>query len=234
MGDQLLTFISNEDLYRHVRVVLDAARNASKKAETEFHRNVVDPFSALFDGLYQHLDHNSWIKQEKARQAQKTLQNAIGDFHEGILGSIPGWEKLPTGNVVDLHCKSKKVIAEVKNKFNTTKGNHKVRIYDDLNTLLTEKYQGYTSYYVEIIPKGRKKYDQLFTPSDNQVGARRPSNQKIRIIDGETFYSLATGDRSALQNLFSTLPKVIGDILGNEKECATIGNTFTDLYRRAY
>ncbi|WP_410520593.1 Eco47II family restriction endonuclease [Candidatus Xenohaliotis californiensis] len=35
--------------------------------------------------------------------------------------------------------KKKKVIAEIKNKFNTAKGNHKKDIYDDFNNLLENK-----------------------------------------------------------------------------------------------
>lgn len=39
---------------------------------------------------------------ETTRQAQKTLQNHIGDFHQNILGSVDGWINLKVGSIIDL------------------------------------------------------------------------------------------------------------------------------------
>jgi hypothetical protein len=40
---------------------------------------------------------SSWVRQEKVRQSQKTLQNCIGNFHQSIIASFDGWEDLGTG-----------------------------------------------------------------------------------------------------------------------------------------
>lgn len=96
-----------------------------------------------------------WLKQEEARLVQKTLQNLVGNFHQEILGHMDGWTNLRTGSVVDLLNSEQKIIAEVKNKYNTTKGNHKKVIYDDLHSLIRTEFPGYTGYYVEIIPKSQ-------------------------------------------------------------------------------
>ena len=78
-------------------------------------------------------------------------------------GSIPGWKNLGTGGGLDILNKRKKIIAEIKNKHNTTKGNHKIEIYDAIKAKLKlVEYSGYTGYLVEIIPKGKKKYDKPF------------------------------------------------------------------------
>jgi hypothetical protein len=124
---QLLPFISNFDLYQAVEKVLYVSNFS-----VNIHRNVIDPFSALFDALRQDISVEQWLTQETMRQSQKTLQNAIGDFHQKILGSVVGWDDLGTGHIFDLKNDSEKIIAEIKNKHNTTKGNHKVAIYDDL------------------------------------------------------------------------------------------------------
>ncbi len=63
-----------------------------------------------------------WYKNETARQAQKTLQNHLGDFHQRILGSVKGWTDMHTGGVIDLISHDTKIIAEVKNKYNTVSG----------------------------------------------------------------------------------------------------------------
>ena len=120
---QLLSFISNKDLYENVEAVLNIAHKATEDSERKLYSNVIDPFSALFEAMSINIKLSGWIKKEKSRQLQKTIQNAIGIFHQEILGSFSGWKSLGTGSVVDLVNEDLKIIAEVKNKYNTTKGN---------------------------------------------------------------------------------------------------------------
>jgi len=230
----LLPFISNEDLYQHVGVVLDKAKEAKRKAEENIFSNVVDPFSALFDISYQGITFDRWLKQEKSRQTQKTLQNAIGNFHQSIIGSVYGWENLNTGVVADVVNSEKRIVAEIKNKHNTTKGNHRPKVYEDLKLLITTTYKGYRSYYVEIIPKNKMSYDVPFVPSNNRKHERMASNKNIRVIDGKSFYALATGYPNALRDLYDVLPQVIADIQGKVMGEAFEKETFSDLFKRAY
>ena len=123
-----------------------------------------------------------------------------------------GWENLGRGSVIDIENNKKKIIAEVKNKHNTTKGNHKVAIYDDLASQLRTR-PGYTAYYVEVIPKNKKTYDKPFTPSDNRKHSRKAKNEAIRVIDGKSFYALASGDKDALKKVYEALPEVIAKVL---------------------
>ncbi|PIR78624.1 MAG: Eco47II family restriction endonuclease [Candidatus Magasanikbacteria bacterium CG10_big_fil_rev_8_21_14_0_10_36_16] len=205
-----LKFISNHDLITAVSKVIKVIEKAEHDAETNMYKNVIDPFSALFHGITKSISYKDWLKQEKARQTQKTMQNSIGDFQQDILGSISGWKNLGVGGGLDVINEKMKIIAEVKNKYNTTKGNHLVKLYDDIkNTLKNNRYEKYTGYYVEVISKGRKKYDKPFIPSEK--GKRRPAKNKIRVIDGVSFYAMATGRKKALQELFDVLPQVIAD-----------------------
>lgn len=171
---------------------------------------------------------------EKNRQIQKTLQNSVGEFHQQILGSVPGWENLQTGSVVDIRNKKRKIIAEVKNKFNTTKGNHKKEIYDDLLAETTTRHKGYVSYYVETIPNKRAKYDKPFMPPDNVKKSRRPENNKIRIIDGYSFYEMVTGEKNALRSLYNVLPVVIGQILKVNPTMITKDPHFIEFFEKAF
>ena len=62
-----------------------------------------------------------------------------------------------------------KIVAEIKNKYNTT-SNHMVAVYDAVkSTLKIPACTDYTGYVVEIIPKGKKPYDKSYTPSDNKT-----------------------------------------------------------------
>ena len=227
-------FIENSELVKHVQAVINIAKKSLVDSEKKFYGNSVDPFSALFDAIWQDIPISEWVKQEKSRQNQKTLQNALGDFHQNILGSMKSWSNLGKGKVFDIKNDKIKVIAEVKNKHNTTKGNHKVAIYDDLKHQLENGYEGYTAYYVEIIPKNKKIYNKPFTPSDNRTHSRRPMNDYIRIIDGKSFYALATGDEKALEKVYSVLPFIISQVLGRSPEKLIKENSFKDLFDRIY
>jgi hypothetical protein len=231
---QLLPFIKNEDLYSNVQRVITVAKKAASDSEAKIYSNVVDPFSALFDASCQGISLDNWIGQEKSRQIQKTLQNSLGTFHQEIIGSIRGWQSLGNGKVFDVINKDKKIIAEIKNKYNTTKGNHKVMIYDDLRSLLKSKYPGYIAYYVEIIPPNRKRYNKPFTPSDNKKKKRRPKDKSIRIIDGMSFYEIASGDPNGLRKLYDKLPIVISDLLRKAQDAFKNSSAFKDLFDRAY
>lgn len=231
---QLLPFISNESLYSQVERVIDLTKGTLTKKEKKFYKNSVDPFSALFDALWQDISLTEWLQQEKSRQNQKTLQNALGDFHQEILGSFNGWKSLGRGDIIDLKNDTKKIIAEVKNKHNTTKGNHKVAVYDDLKRELKVNYEGYTAYYVEIIPKNKKIYDKPFTPPDNRTHKRRPKNKSIRVIDGKSFYALATGDVDALKKFYNVLPQAIADLLDRKPHVVKGDPSFESLFDRVY
>lgn len=175
-------------------------------------RNVIDPFAALFEMSGFEIDYKTWLKSETTRQAQKTLQNHIGDFHQNILGYSKGWKNKEVGNIIDILSEEKKIIAEIKNKYNTISGGKLADLYYSLDKQISPKtsiYKGYTAYYVAIIPKKGERYDKPFTPSDKEKGEKCPINEHIREIDGASFYSLVTGYENALEDLFDVLPQVI-------------------------
>ncbi|MGR6841765.1 Eco47II family restriction endonuclease [Aliivibrio wodanis] len=184
-------------------------------SELDLYRNTLDCFSASIDSVVQGISLDEWLKQEKERQIQKTKQNAIGTLHEEVLGSIKGVENLAVGQLIDIISHDKKIIAEIKNKHNTTKGNHKVAIYDDLASALT-KNPGYVGFYVEILPKGKKSYNIPFSPSDNKVKEKRPPRDDIRQIDGRSFYELLTGNPDAINELYEELPALTAEIVNEE------------------
>lgn len=218
-----LDWIADENLENEVLKILETASVGLTRAEEEFDKNVIDPFSILFEMAGFGIETvEQWIISERSRKAQKTLSGAFGTFHQSILGQVDGWQDLGIGHSADLFCESKLIVAEVKNKFNTVKGSDQVTVYDHLESLVMPKasiYKGFTAYYVEIIPKplsGKpRKYDVPFRPSDKETKTLRPENPQIRKIDGKSFYALVTNDENALQDLYNVLPFVIGNLTGN-------------------
>lgn len=213
-----LSYINDAELIKIVKLVLDKGIERKKEAEKKFTKNVIDPFGSLFEAAAFDVDHNTWKSSETIRQCQKTLQNHIGDLHQKILGKVNGWSDLGTGSVVDLECVDNKIIAEVKNKYNTVTGGKLADQYYSLERLVmpkASKYRNYTAYFVNIIPKKPVRFNEIFVPSDKDKGAKCPENELIRIIDGASFYALVTGEDDALSNLYTVLPAVIEDIFAN-------------------
>ena len=207
-----LKWIDDSSLQNEVQQLLLIAKGAQQKAVNEFGKNVIDPFAAIFEMSGFEIDYETWFNSESTRQAQKSLQNHIGDFHQNILGHSKGWSNMKVGNVIDLSSKENKIIAEVKNKYNTISGGKLSDLYYSLDSLVSPKssiYKGFTAYYVAIIPKKPTRYNKPFTPSDKGKGEKCPVNEKIREIDGSSFYSLVTGHENALVELFGILPEVI-------------------------
>lgn len=207
-----LSWIKDEHLFEEVDKLLKKAKEATKNAELDFGKNVIDPFYALFEMAGFDIKYDIWLKNETTRQAQKTLQNHIGVFHQNILGHVDGWDNKGVGNVIDLVCDEKKIIAEIKNKYNTISGGKLADLYTSLNNLISPKasiYKGYKAYYVAVIPKSNKRVEKPFTPSDKEKGEKCPQNENIREIDGASFYSLVTGNEEALRDLYTILPEII-------------------------
>lgn len=236
-----LDWISDDALKQETSRILDTATTGLMSANDEFTRNVIDPFAILFEMTGFGIETvEQWETTEKARKAQKTLSNAFGLFHQRVLGHVDSWHDLGTGQSADLLCSERKILAEVKNKYNTIKGSDKVKLYDDLYHLvmpIASRYHGYTAYYVEIIPQPKRRlpqvYNQPFTPSGRDTGTARSENPLIRRIDGKSFYHLVTGHQSALSELYQVLPQVIRDVSGESVQVGQF-QLMTDYFERAF
>lgn len=202
-----LNFIEDIELEKLVKDVVNGLESIEGQ---NIHKNVIDPFSALFESMLHGITLEEWLKFESGRQYQKKLQNRIGTFHQKILSKVSGWKE--PGDTLDLINHERKIVAEVKNKYNTLNAEGNISVYDKLETVLnkTSGYYGYTAYCVHIVPDPKqKRYNRPFTPSDNKIGMKKPEHEKIRSIDGGSFYELVTNEPRAIENLYKVLPIVI-------------------------
>ena len=228
-------FIKDEDFKNIISEILLIASESKKKAETKFNRNVIDPFSVLIEIGGFDIDFDTWVISEKTRQAQKSLSNHVGLLHQKLIGCVDGWTDLGVGQLIDVVNPDRKIIAEIKNKHNTIKGADKIGLYKELDNLVMMKghqYKDFTAYYVEIVPKTAQRYNICFTPPDKSKGNKSSPNEKVRQIDGASFYSLVTGIDNALEQIFLALPQVI-------KDCTTIpkmtgSEKAIDFFKSAY
>jgi len=227
-----IDFLEHNKLYDLCNNIIKTLQTSISTKEKTLYSNIIDPFSAIFDASFHEISLTEWIKAEKIRQIQKTFQNEIGAFHQKLLGSIKGWEDLGNGGVVDVINQDRQIIAEIKNKFNTTKGNHKIAIYDDFDNLLKTKYQGFTAYYVAILTK--KRFNKPFTPSDNKTSTRRRENKQIVEIDGKSFYEIVTGDKNAIYKVYKAIPYILSDILKSDNSKILSDPLFEELFNQAF
>ncbi|MEQ9288674.1 MAG: Eco47II family restriction endonuclease [Cyclobacteriaceae bacterium] len=231
-----LSWIDDNQLVEAVLHLMRIAEASQKLAQKKFNNNVIDPFSAVFQIAGFGISYEEWVIGEQTRQSQKTLQNHIGNFHQIVLGNVDGWENLKTGNVMDLISNRHKILAEIKNKHNTVKGSDLSGLYKSMEGAVMPKssrFKDYTSYYVTIIPKRPERFDRAFAPSDKETGSKLPENEKIRIIDGASFYGMVTGVDNALEQLFDVLPTVIKEAAGatlSEKEAKKLKSFFSLAY----
>lgn len=235
MGKYPADFIDAATLENHAALLFRAAVDAIDRAERNVFRNVVDPFSAVVDSLTQHVSLDIWLKSESSRQAQKSLQNAIGTFHQNVLGSIPGWENAGVGGSIDVRNNDLGIVAEVKNKYNTMNSAAALAVYDKLSKHIdyNDNYRGrFTAYVVYIIPKRPSPLDCTFNPSDR--GTRRPERKDVRQIDGKSFYEKATGDPEALKKLYLSLPILAENCFSWDGAGMSKSQLFEELFFKAY
>ncbi|WP_236613322.1 Eco47II family restriction endonuclease [Chrysiogenes arsenatis] len=236
----MLTWIPDEALIGHVKVVLEKGLDGINKAEKDFARNAIDPFSALFDAGLQNISLGQWIASEKRRQAQKTLQNALGHFHQSILSSVEHCY-CPQEGFVDLANDHLKIVAEIKNKHNTVKKSDLKSVYEELDGAVnhkTSKYHGYTAYYVTVISARQQRFTKPFTPPDNRNSSRKTEQRRILEIDGMSFYELLTGQKDALYQLYRVLPNVIQTLMAEEGSCTGVNLArdplFLDFFQQTF
>lgn len=203
-------YIEDKTLLLEVQAVL---RQLSQEMDSiDVYRNVVDPFSAIFDIAKQELSFDEWIEQEQARQSQKTLQNLVGYFHQRILGHVEGWNDPGRGGSLDLINDDRKIIAEIKNKYNTFNSSSAMQTYRKMTGHLDGDKKGYQGYVVTIIPKRPVRVKKKFAPNDDG-GVRVPVRDDLLLVDGASIYEIVTGDKDALKKLYMCLPVVIDQVM---------------------
>jgi hypothetical protein len=159
----------------------------------DFDSNVVDPFAAAIEAaVFGHENESEWRISELHRQKQKSLMNQIGNLQQAIIGRLPGWKSFDAGldmpDVVGSRG-GQKIIAEVKNKYNTMNSNSAAETYDKLVDFLSrDEFKGYIGVVVQIVgPLPRGVHWKPFAP-----GKKREERNDLIVMGGRPFYAIAT------------------------------------------
>lgn len=150
---------------------------------------------------------------EETRALNKKLSNAVGVWHQKVLGLSQNWTDLgASGGGVDLrtvegylHPKwSKPLFAEVKNRYNTIKGVNEKDLWDQMD--LISKTNKAVVYLFQIIPRKPIPYDKAWKPSG------RYEKETIRVCDGTTAYEIVFGYPNALGELYEAFPAILDSL----------------------
>ncbi len=209
--NKYLDFISDDHFLKCVKHVCDGYSNLPVNiTPSELQRNTIDPFKMVFDIANQNIDIEEWIRNEKVRQADKTLNNRIGEFHQMLLGGVKDWINLGIGDEtkVDLKKTDNSIFIELKNKFNTVNSDSLDKVRDKLEKNLG-KYPKSIGYWAYILDKNGKSIDEVWTRNGK-------SDPRLRRISGVRVYELVTKDPKALFKVWTALPVAIEDTLRKE------------------
>lgn len=226
-----VSFISDEYLIS----CIEKLYNVYEKAKDEFtvrkfYENQIDPIKLLFDMNFFGISEKEVVAREIQRKIDKTISNAIGTFHEELLGGIKGYIKHPVGCGFDItDSQLNFLFADIKNKHNTVKGSSLPNLYDDLETYIKNKPNA-KSYWVQIISSGKSFNDNWTIPS------KEKNNPNIYKISGDKFYEVLTGNKNAFSELCAALPIAIKDFLDSRQLKPTISNinVYKELCDRAF
>lgn len=200
-----LSFISDNDLFEHVKKTVNAYSFAIDLAK--FNKNLIDPIKLTFDSVVYNQSIQDTIEYEVIRQLDKTNSNLIGYFHQDIFKYISKDWTVPTSGF-DIINQKEKIFVEMKNKHNTMNSSSGAKTFMKFQSTLLKDNDA-SCYLVEIIAKKSQNITWVITLD----GERQTSNVRIRRVSIDKFYEIVTGDNKAFRDLCSALPKVIRDVV---------------------
>lgn len=233
MNNYYLGFISDEDIYNHVKAtVLQYRRNINLR---EFNKNIIDPIKLAFDAKIYGQTMEQTIESECIRQIDKTNNNRIGYFHQNIFRFAgQGWIVPENGTQggFDVLNDELHIYVEMKNKHNTMNAASASDTYVKMQNKILHDDQA-TCMLVETIAK--RSQNEIWTISINENGRRqRYSHQRIRRVSMDKFYSIVFNDNMAFFKLCKILPVILEDVISDDDSIRLHNTVYEELDTRDF
>lgn len=215
-----LGFISDKDIYEHVKTTVEAYRR--EITLSQFNENVIDPIKLTFDAKMYNKTIKQAVEDECFRQIDKTNTNLIGYFHQNLFKYAGnGWTVPKEG--FDVENDSRHIYVEMKNKHNTMNSASSQKTYMKMQGKLLDDDQA-TCYLVEVLSK-KSRNDAWRISLDG-----KPREHKmIRRMSMDKFYELVFGDSKAFFNLCVALPDIIEDVVHDNPELILKNSVYREL-----
>jgi len=215
-----LGFISNENLFRHVKETVEEYRfDIDLK---KFNKNLIDPIKLTFDSKIYAKSLEETIELEIIRQMDKSNTNHIGYFHQNIFKHIDGEWIVPKKGF-DLINKQAKIYVEMKNKHNTMNSSSAQKTYIAMQNKIL-KGADVTCMLVEVIARQSQNI-----PWKISINTEQFTHDNIRRVSMDKFYEIVTGDTMAFKSLCEVLPQVLDDVLETLEKDVVKNSVFEEL-----
>ncbi len=213
-----LNFISEEDFLNHIQKTIEKYGEKLESFDLKrFNKNIIDPIKLIFDKTVYNATWEEIVSNEIFRQRDKSNNNDIGYFHQGIFqyikncrvpenGKEGGWDviyenkdgiTLPDGSVVHT------VYVEMKNKHNTMNSSAAGKTFIKMQNQILHD-DDCACFLVEVIAKSSQDIKWNTT-----VDKQKVSHKLIRRVSIDEFYALVTGEEDAFYQMCMFLPEAI-------------------------
>ena len=192
-----LTWICAHDLDRATDRFINTIADCREKQQKRMVRNVLDPFSiATIAHIFRLANYEDVMTTAGSSATIGCIGNALGAFHQEVLGAAEGWENHDRG--FDVISERHRKLAEIKNKHNTTNAANRREVEEGLKQALRQRQRGWKAYLVIIISKQPKRY-------------KKSLNDKGTLLetDGVSFYEMVSGKQNALYDVLDHLCKAL-------------------------
>ena len=180
----------------------------------------------VFDSKVYRKNFEEVIKDELVRQRDKTNSNAIGYFHQNMFKYIKNCEVPREGfDVIFTQNDEKKVYVEMKNKHNTMNSSSSQKTYMRMQNKISNDPDA-IFFLVEAI--ARNSQNIVWKVS---IDGERLENDRIRRASIDKFYDIVTGEKDAFFKICMVLPKLIDEIINENKELQVGSDTVIDELR---
>jgi hypothetical protein len=220
MKNYNLDFISDEDLFLHVKETVEKYR--FKIDIKKFNKNLIDPIKLTFDSKVYDKSIEEIIESEIIRQMDKSNTNHIGYFHQNIFKYIGGSWIVPKEGF-DLINKEEKIYVEMKNKHNTMNSSSSQKTYIKMQGMLLKNAEN-RCFLVEVIAKKSQN-----APWKIALDGHSHEHEFIRRVSIDKFYELVTGKAHAFKDLCEVLPIVLDDVVDSLEQGNIENSVFCEL-----
>lgn len=215
-----LGFISDEDIYAHVKNTVEAYRR--EITLDQFNENIIDPIKLTFDAKVYDKSIRQAIEDECFRQIDKSNTNRIGYFHQNLFKYAgEGWVVPQAG--FDVENDELHIYVEMKNKHNTMNSASSQKTYMKMQAKLLDDDEA-TCYLVEAISK--RSQDVAWKVS---LDGKPRLHKKIRRMSMDKFYALVFGVEDAFFKLCIALPQIVEDVVKDNPGLALRNTVFEEL-----
>ena len=225
-----MTFISEQDFRDHVRETIASYGEKLEPYDVaKFNSNLIDPIKMVFDKAVYGFSWKDMIDSEVFRQRDKSNNNEIGYFHQGLFkyiegchvpqnGHDGGWDVIVSssdgfllegGNTVH------RLYIEMKNKHNTMNSSASQRTYIKMQDQLLND-DDCACFLVEAIAKHSQNITWCTSLTENG-NKRKVQHTRIRRVSIDKFYELVTGEENAFMKVCNVLPAVVESVLSEQK-----------------